>query len=151
MGKIIRLFFTQMTTSSAFGVQKRHHITLPALRVIPRGLWLNPVHHRIPTRRKLPFAALAVEILNGFFPAVTAIPYQGMDLFIHNAIIFIFWVWAGVALRRDPLLASTSAFALAPWNWKMGARYPPIIPGCIFCHTKRAIFFTFWLHHPLFG
>ena len=43
MGKIIRLFFKQMATSSAFGVQKRHLITLPALRVIPRGLWLNPV------------------------------------------------------------------------------------------------------------
>ena len=42
-----------MATSSTFRIQKRHLITLPALRVIPCGLWLDPKFDDPPHGEKL--------------------------------------------------------------------------------------------------
>ncbi len=77
-----------------------------------------------------------------------AIPDEGMDAFIRNAVVFTGLIRTEEAFCGSFLFWTSPAFALAPGNrnHRLGTGAFPMI-----IHAKGAIPFTFGFHHARFA
>ncbi len=71
---------------------------------------LQAIKSRSPTHTELSAACLATQILDGVGLAVSTVPNQGVDAFVHNTKIVAILVWAGISLGGVSFLSSARLF-----------------------------------------
>src|SRR5271169_1717058 len=77
---------------------------------------LQAVQHAMLSSCKLLAARLAFQIPDLFILPMTTIPYQGMDLFIRDQVMFAFRIRTKIIFGRDPFLSPAMALLLTSSN-----------------------------------
>ena len=108
----------------------------------------QPEQDRVPPRRELLPARLALEIADRLMHSMRPIPYQRMDALITNPVIFTRLVRTEVTACGYSLLRPTFAFSQCPGNWQFALRR---LPFPLVLLTEAAVALALGAQHGRFS